>query len=221
MKVIEKLKNDIKRLEYYKKISINQDIILEIDIAGKGGKEKSLLDIFYATRDNHKMYDGLLPDGRKIEIKKQQSKQWFDAGKYHNLSKEQKNIYVIFIIYRDDKITKIFYLKLGKFINILTKDKNAKDWCLDMLEDAYNFKKKYPSVQLKIDVNIIKFLENNQKDCTILYDRYNKKIPAYSERAFFRDGIRRTIEGLSDAERDLEVQKLDKMSKRHFIAKGI
>ena len=72
---------------------IDESMVLGLNIGGRGGKEASLLALFPDyERVSAPLYDFVNAKDSKdrIETKKQANCQWFDIGKYHNLSDDEK-----------------------------------------------------------------------------------------------------------------------------------
>ena len=80
-------------------ININETKILEVNLGGRGGKESLLSEVFSnIKRTDEELFDAITQDGTRLEFKKQANTQWFDAGKYHNLSEADQSILMTFIL---------------------------------------------------------------------------------------------------------------------------
>ena len=155
----------------------------KVNLGGRGGKEALLNKVFENTqRVNAELYDLKDPAGSLLELKKQEDQQWFDAGKYHDLSEANKQIEMVFILTsrgrksdpaKKGMIEKIFTIKLGRLLEILTTtEKHQKcGWEWSNIEACYNQKQKYPTQQAKVTIKMRAFLKENKKDCTIIWQR--------------------------------------------------
>lgn len=137
----------------------NFDAITEISIGGKGGCEKLISRIFINARKvNSPLYDFEI-DYRnktyKIEVKKQNNKQWFDSGKYHNLSDDDKSIIFVFIFHKNGKIHKIAATTFDEFITWMKKNKKKDGWCDEVTRVGALFKIKYPTLQFKAKAEML------------------------------------------------------------------
>ena len=103
-------------------LEINENQIMSANLSGRGGKEGAVLSLFVddLTRVNDVLFDAIDSNGNKFEFKKQANLQWFDIGKYYNLTEEEKNINMVFLLHKDGKLEKVAIIKLGKFIERLT-----------------------------------------------------------------------------------------------------
>ena len=164
-------------------IVINKTAAREVNLSGRGGKETLLSKVFENTqRVNAELYDLKDTDGSLLELKKQADTQWFDAGKYHDLSKINKQIEMVFILtskgrksdpVKKGMIEKIFTIKLGHLLEILTSTKKYQKWGWEWpnIQLCYEQKQKYPSQQAKVKIEMRDFLKENKKDCTIIWQR--------------------------------------------------
>ena len=84
-------------------MNLNKNQIDKINVGGRGGKEGIFAPVLTEyKRVSESLYDfvHVKNNSKKIEIKKQQNLQWFDAGKYHDLTQDQKNILMMRLILR-------------------------------------------------------------------------------------------------------------------------
>jgi hypothetical protein len=80
-------------------IKINKKQARQVNLGGRGGKERLLKKVFEGVeRKSESLYDAITLDGTKLEFKKQSNTQWFDAGKYYNITKEDESILMTFIV---------------------------------------------------------------------------------------------------------------------------
>jgi len=167
-------------------IHINEIKVANVNLAGRGGKEKQIKDIFTTnkivpTRVNAALYD-LEQGNYKIELKKQADTQWFDIGKYHKLNSEDRKILMTFILTSRGRksdsckagfVEKIFCINLGDMLDILTTTTEYKKWgwTHQNIETCYNQKKNYPTQQAKVKIEVRKFFKNNKDKFSILWER--------------------------------------------------
>jgi len=107
--------------EYIPLSLFDVDCVPNINIDGRGGKEQQLISILPAwKRVNAPLYDfEYSSDQCKyfIEVKKQSNLQWFDSGKYHDLSHAELQIVLMFIIHDKGSITNISLINLDNFLH--------------------------------------------------------------------------------------------------------
>ncbi len=152
------------------KVDIN--VIKNTDVSGKGGKEGLILSLFPGSvRKSSVLFDAV-QDGQKFETKKQSDLQWFDIGKYANLSEENKAIHMVFVMHSKGSITQIATISLGKFIDILTNNSDyAEDgWTNECIEIASQWKVKYPRLQTKAPVKMKTFISQYRQHFQIEYE---------------------------------------------------
>ena len=164
-------------------IIINEYATSRVNLGGRGGAENKIKRVFRGmTRVNAELFDATLKDGTRLEFKKQRDLQWFDAGKYHNLSSEDGDILMTFILTTKKSKTKkiksglietIFTIPLKDFLDILTTTEahQIHGWEWSNIETCYSQKKKYKTQQAKIKVGVRKFLENNREKVDVLWTR--------------------------------------------------
>jgi len=138
-------------------LKINEKNVTKINFRGKGGKEKEILSCFQnnLVRRNGVLFDCQdLDTGEKYELKKQRNLQWFDPRKFLNLSKNDREIIIVFLLIdATGYCDKIATCKLGDFI-----DRSFNE---EQLHDAGNYAKKYPKDQIKSGINVREFIKNN------------------------------------------------------------
>lgn len=122
---------------------------------GQGGKEK-IYEIFAndilklpLKRQSHKLYDFVnLENDQKIEFKKQCNQQWFDASKYYNLSDNDNDIVMHFLmVNKNGNADKVYEIKTKTFIDTFF-DKEYIRMC-------HEISIKFPRHQNKIDFKIL------------------------------------------------------------------
>jgi hypothetical protein len=155
-------------------VVIDESVILNLNIGGRGGKEASLLPLFPDyKRVSAPLYDFVSSKDSKdrIETKKQANCQWFDVGKYHNLSEEDKNISMMFLVHDKGAIKHIFRVSLGDMLDILCSDSEHQKsgWTFDNVQQCSILKNKYPSMQVKVKLNVKSFYKKYKKQLETLY----------------------------------------------------
>ena len=162
-------------------LRIDESKINNIDISGKGGKEKVILPIFENNliRKNASLYDFIDSDtNKKYEIKKQQNIQYFDLKKYHTLLDSDKEITMVFIIYENKpikgKITLVTTIQLNKFID-LVMDYNKTyikwGWTSEALQLIKEIQKISPKNQTKAAANIKDLINEERNKFNILWEK--------------------------------------------------
>lgn len=155
-------------------LEINENQIMSANLSGRGGKEGAVLSLFVddLTRVNDVLFDAIDSNGNKFEFKKQANLQWFDIGKYYNLTEEEKNINMVFLLHKDGKLEKVAIIKLGKFIERLTSSpKHEEDgWTQKTIRFMYEIKKIHPRFQTKAPLKVKRFLLDNSDIVEILYE---------------------------------------------------
>ena len=146
----------------------NRSFVDNINLSGRGGAEKKLLSLFCdgTKQINAPLYDFIQLDGTKIECKKQENTQWFDIGKYHNLSEEDKNIMMLFILHNKGKINdKLYYIPLGEFLNLCCNDTELAEygWTWKQIKRQYEAKQESPKIQSKACIRVKSFVKKYEK----------------------------------------------------------
>tara|TARA_R100001594_G_scaffold143035_1_gene190596 strand:- start:266 stop:745 length:480 start_codon:yes stop_codon:yes gene_type:complete len=156
-------------------LKINENQIISANLGGRGGKEAAALSLFAndLTRINHVLFDAIDPLGNKFEFKKQANLQWFDIGKYYNLTQEEKNIYMVFLVHKNGELEKVATIRLGKFIERLTSSpKHAEDgWTKKTIRFMHEIKKIHPRFQTKAPLKVKQFLSDNSDVVEVLYEK--------------------------------------------------
>ncbi len=169
-------------------IKINIKEAQKANLGGRGGKEFLLKKVFTIPGLKCRIQDSPLYDfvqgSRKLEFKKQANTQWFDVGKYHNLTKEDSNIDMVFVVTSKGKsdgiptgeIMYIATMKLGTMIHLLlNNDKySVLGWTKENFATCNEQKKKYPTQQAKVKLKVRSFLKENTPYMKALF--VNKKL---------------------------------------------
>ena len=146
----------------------------KVNLGGKGGKEKLLKKVFLKSqRINAPLFDIVDANGDLRELKKQANVQWFDVGKYHLLSSQDRDIIMTFIMHDKGKIQKITEIKLGKMLDLLCGSAEYRKWgwTKSNIQMCHIQKTKYPTQQAKVKVEVKKFFKENEKEFTLLWER--------------------------------------------------
>jgi len=157
-------------------LRISNDNISNIDISGRGGAEQKIFPLFENNleRVNDPLYDAVDSEsGARYEFKKQKSLQWFDAGKYHNLTPEQRNIVMTFFNYDDKGIDMIVEQDLGSFVDTCCQDPDfQKDgWTLDNIRDGAQKKIEHPKMQYKVPLKTRQYFKKYADRVKVIYSR--------------------------------------------------
>ena len=154
---------------------INDSRISTLNIKGRVGKEAEILSLFPEyERVSAALYDFVNssdPDD-KLETKKQANCQWFDVGKYHDIDVTgDTNINMVFLVHKDGVIQHIFRVTLGDMLDILCTDPEfQKDgWTFENIKDCSIKKKQFPSMQVKVKLNVKSFYKKHQNKLETLY----------------------------------------------------
>lgn len=154
---------------------IDLSCIENIDVKGRGGKEKEVSKLLPQwERVNKQLHDFEIEyQGvcKRLEVKKQRDLQWFDSGKYHNLSASDREITMLFINHKQGIISSLLATPLGNFIDWLCANRQNDGWTREVMEKAADFKKEFPSLQFKVKVNILSTFREYPKLFEIIYQR--------------------------------------------------
>ena len=121
---------------------INKQIPSTINVGGQGGAEKKILPALPGySRINEELYDFINESKTsRVELKKQANTQWFDVGKYHDLSDHDRSVTMLFLLHKDGIPTSVHTISLGEMLDTLTNDKQFQkdgwDWDLIKVESA-------------------------------------------------------------------------------------
>lgn len=154
----------------------NLDNIQNLNVSGRGGKEKDISQIFHnANRVSAALYDYEIKDGvnlYRIEIKKQANDQWFDIRKYHNLGKNEQEILMLFMIHQDDQVKTIAIIPLGRLLEILLTHSEFKryGWSPKVIRIAQELYNECPELQFKAKLKMLPFITNFRDEFQIIYN---------------------------------------------------
>lgn len=101
---------------------VDDGAVLRVHLAGRGGRERQLSQLFKNARRTNEPLADFEVCGVRCEVKTQRNTQWFDLGKYHDLSDEQKCINMVFVLHRDGKVEAIIVITLGSFLALMMDD---------------------------------------------------------------------------------------------------
>ena len=143
-------------------IAFNVENIERIHFSGAGGKEKLLLDIFaspHVQRVNHSHYDFVV-DEERIETKRQRGTNWFDHGKFHDMTEEIGNVLMLFIMHDAGKIRCIAGIRLRDLVDLACADEECQKhgWTYEAMRDAHRLKTRYPALEHKAKLHVDKLL---------------------------------------------------------------
>jgi len=117
------------------KLNENQEKnILDLDIAGKGGKDAEIAVALGFERKSARFYDAIDQGGEKWEFKKQERQQWIDPYKLAELTDEEKKIKILFFMHKAGKITEIYETNYKKLI----KSMGYSAWDLKAIKKMYD-----------------------------------------------------------------------------------
>ena len=142
---------------------INKQILSTINVGGQGGAEKKILPALPGySRINEELYDFINESKTsRVELKKQANTQWFDVGKYHDLSDHDRTVTMLFLLHKDGIPTSVHTISLGEMLDTLTNDKEFQkdgwDWDLIKVESA--LKEAFPKRQSKVPLKVRDFID--------------------------------------------------------------
>ena len=147
-------------------------------VAGRGGKEQDIAKVLLpsAQRVSFPLHDYEIWDGETrylVEVKKQTNDQWFDIGKYYDLSDIDRDIVVFFVNHIDGQIYTVAAIKLGTLLDKLLSDNSftSYGWESDVLKIASELKKKCPQLQFKAKLKVRDFVASHRHLFQIFYER--------------------------------------------------
>lgn len=156
---------------------VNASELLTLNVAGRGGAEAEIASVLPGwKRVGAALHDYELRQGKEIlrlEVKKQVNLQWFDVGKYYDLSEESRLIWVLFVIHKNGVVSLLLAVHLGDFIDCLCSlpTFQALGWNNEVFETAARFKKRYPALQFKVKAEILTLHRAHPDLFEVLYDR--------------------------------------------------
>jgi hypothetical protein len=155
-------------------VRLDETIMPSLNVGGRGGKEKMLAPAFpdYIFV-NEPLYDFQHREDPTdiLEVKKQANCQWFDIGKYHNLSPTQRKIKMTFILHEGGGIQSVFHIPLGDMLDLLCSDPAYRKhgWTQENIEECAVLKRKFPSMQVKVKLAVKTFYKKHQNCVTTVY----------------------------------------------------
>jgi hypothetical protein len=157
-------------------VLLNKTVISEINMGGRGGGEKKFAPALGSEweRISASLYDFVnIETDAKIELKKQKNQQWFDGWKYHNLSEEDKQIIMLFVVHDGQQVERVWSISLGEMVEILLNDEeyNESGWTAEILADEYRLKKIAPKRQSKLPIKVRNFVEKYRNRFKLHYQR--------------------------------------------------
>ena len=101
--------------------------LCKLDLSGKGGKENEIAEALGHERNHQPLVDAKCPKtGILYEYKKQSGTQWFDLHKLAGLTKEQKDVSVLFFVHKGGKFVGLYQTTYQGIVNAIGLD--AKSW---------------------------------------------------------------------------------------------
>jgi hypothetical protein len=158
---------------------INTGTIDALRLGGRGGKESDIGIILPGWRRVGAALHDYEQDTEigtlRLELKKQTNLQWFDVGKYHKLSDESRQIWILFVIHEDGIVTLLLAVRLGSFIDFLCSTANFQKlgWNDEVFETAAKFKGSYPALQFKVKADVLSLYRTHRELFEKLYERQN------------------------------------------------
>jgi hypothetical protein len=156
---------------------VNTSQIDSLRVAGRGGKEQDIAKVLLPSAQSvsSPLHDYEILDGETryhIEVKKQANDQWFDIGKYYNLSGSDRDIVVFFVNHIDGQIQTVAAIKLGTLLDELLSDDSfiPYGWASDVLKIASELKKKCPQLQFKAKLKVRDFVASHRHLFQIFYE---------------------------------------------------
>jgi hypothetical protein len=95
-----------------------------LNLSGRGGKE-SIIGSLLPERlgwsrckepNDKRLADYINRNGLSVEVKKQDNAQWFDVGKYYNLSDADREIIMLFVNHFKGSVIELAAIRLGGFL---------------------------------------------------------------------------------------------------------
>ena len=145
------------------------------NVGGQGGKENAFAAFFCGwKRINAPLHDWEYSANNKtirVELKKQSSIQWFDSGKYYNLTPEDRNIVLLFVLHKKGSIDKIYATTIGEFIDWLVQNRAKDGWTEEVMRIASEFRVRYPTLQFKAQVNVRNMIRQAPHLFDVIYSK--------------------------------------------------
>ena len=143
-----------------------------------GGKEGLIQNPERWIRDSRKesrpLYDTIstFKGNYRIELKTQQNLQWFDIGKFHELSAEDLAVELLFLMHSgEEKLESVWNIRFDNLLDLALADSECVKggWTVDAIKRSAELKKDYPRVQLKAPLYIRAFRERHLNSFQILW----------------------------------------------------
>jgi hypothetical protein len=156
---------------------VNISALATVRVGGRGGRETDVAAILPGWRRvSARLYDyELATEGKvlRVELKKQVNLQWFDVGKYYQLTEESRRIWLLFVIHEGGVVSLLLAARLGRFVDRLCSlpDFQALGWNRDVFETAAKFKEHYPALQFKVKANILSLYRAQPDLFEVLYNK--------------------------------------------------
>lgn len=144
------------------------------NVAGAGGKEREIVECFEdLVVTSQELYDAVDEHGNKYEFKKQNDTQYFDTGKYGNLSEEEEKIWMVFIQHEKGLVNNVQKIRLGELLKSLGDNKEFAElgWSEEAIQMDYELKQRYPKKQLKTRLAVKKFLKDYDGELISVFKR--------------------------------------------------
>ena len=142
-------------------------------MSGRGGGEKAFGPIFEDFRRVSKPLWDFENIGLKVELKKQRNLQWFDIGKYHNLTKQEKQIVMMFVIHDGNNILSIDTITLQDLLELACKDDECQrnGWTYQNIQQCHFMRTSFPKMQVKVPLKVKHFIAKYRKSFQNIYLR--------------------------------------------------
>ena len=155
-------------------MQLDEKKIPALNIAGYGGCEKTLAPIFLGYKHVDKPlhdFEHCKNPTDMIEVKKQVNCQWFDIGKYHDISPHERQIKMTFALHKEGRIITLFYIPLGKMLELLCSDPEYRKygWTQENIEECAALKRSFPSMQVKVKLPVKTFYKKYQRSVETVY----------------------------------------------------
>ncbi len=177
-----------------------------LSIGGRGGKETHIGAILPGWRRvGGALHDYELDTAEgtlQLELKKQANLQWFDVGKYFELSAQSRLIWLLFVVHDDGVVTLLLAVRLGDFTDFLcsTPKFQKLGWNNDVFQTAARFKTLYPALQFKVKAEVLSLYRAYPELFELIYSRQNTIAncePATPNHALQRTAPRVTVAAIS------------------------
>ena len=150
--------------------------ISNINISGRGGAEQKIFPLFEnkLKRVNDPLFDAVdLDDESSYEFKKQKDLQWFDVGKYSDLTDQERSIKMTFFNYDDKGIDMVVEQTLGSFVETCCSDPDfQKDgWTHENIKAGALNKELYPKMQFKVPLKTRRYFKKYADKVNVIYSR--------------------------------------------------